>query len=177
MSKSPTIIPKRVPLGPARVKPGEILEQEFIIPRGLTQSMLADKMGVDRMRINEIVRGKRAITADTALRLAGIFGTTPQFWLGLQNDHDLAVAAQSHPETIKMKVPAYVLDPRTPNEEAYIPIDEIEPGSELAEAVIRNEAQFSKDFVARRSKERKAELERLRLLSVYLRVEPPKERK
>ena len=92
MLKSSTTI-KGVPLGPALVTPGEILAEEFLRPLGLTQSQLALKMGVDRMRINEIIRGTRAITADTALRLAAVLNTTPQFWLGLQTDHDLAKAA------------------------------------------------------------------------------------
>jgi addiction module HigA family antidote len=92
MLKSSTTI-EGVPLGPALVTPGEILAEEFLRPLGLTQSQLADKMGVDRMRINEIVRGTRTITADTALRLAAVLDTTPQFWLGLQTDHDLAKAA------------------------------------------------------------------------------------
>jgi antitoxin HigA-1 len=72
----------------------EFLEQEFMIPRGLNQTELAEKMGVDRMRVSEIIRGERAITADTALRLAAVSGTTPRFWLGLQSDYDLAVAAK-----------------------------------------------------------------------------------
>ena len=92
MSKSP-IITKKVPLGPARVTPGEILEQEFLIPLAISQSQLAEKIGVDRMRISEIIRGARKITPDTALRFAAFFDTTPKFWLGIQNDHDLAIAA------------------------------------------------------------------------------------
>jgi len=94
MLKSSTTT-KSVPLGPALVTPGEILAEEFLRPLGLTQSQLALKMGIDRMRINEIVRGTRAITADTALRLAEVLNTTPHFWLGLQTDHDLAKAARS----------------------------------------------------------------------------------
>jgi len=97
MLKSSTTT-KGVPLGPALVTPGEILAEEFLRPLGLTQSQLALKMGVDRMRINEIIRGTRAITADTALRLAEVLNTTPQFWLGLQADHDLAKAARSKKE-------------------------------------------------------------------------------
>ncbi len=93
MSKLPITI-KGVPLGPAEVLPGEILEQEFMLARDLNQTQLAEKMGVDRMRVSEIIRGERAITADTALRLAAVFGTTARFWLGLQNDHDLAIAAK-----------------------------------------------------------------------------------
>ena len=91
-----SITTKSVPLGPAQITPGEILEQEFLLPRGISQSQLAEKMQVDRMRVSEIIRGERAITADTALRLADVFGTTPRFWLGLQIDHDLAKAALKH---------------------------------------------------------------------------------
>ena len=69
--------------------PGEILLLEFIEPLGLTQSGLARAIGVPPRRINEIVLGKRAITADTDLRLARYFGLSEGFWLGLQSDHDL----------------------------------------------------------------------------------------
>ncbi len=69
--------------------PGEILLLEFIEPMGLTQNGLARAIGVAPRRINEIVLGKRAITADTDLRLARYFGLSEGFWLGLQSDHDL----------------------------------------------------------------------------------------
>lgn len=69
--------------------PGEILAEEFIEPNGLTQYGLAKAIGVDPMRISEIVRGKRAISADTALRLARYFGNSEQFWLNLQDHYDL----------------------------------------------------------------------------------------
>ena len=74
------------------VHPGEVLQEEFLKPMGLSQHRLALSIGVDARRINEIVLGKRRITADTALRLARFFGTTPQFWMGLQNDYDLDTA-------------------------------------------------------------------------------------
>lgn len=83
----------RVPLGPALVSPGEILDEEFLKPMGLSQSALAGRMGVTRMRISEIVRGKRAITAETAILLGGVLGTSPRFWMNLQASHDLAVAS------------------------------------------------------------------------------------
>jgi antitoxin HigA-1 len=73
------------------VHPGEILLEEFLKPMGLSQSQLALDISVHPRRINEIVLGKRSITADTALRLARYFGVTPQFWLGLQMDYDLDV--------------------------------------------------------------------------------------
>ncbi|MFZ5808963.1 MAG: HigA family addiction module antitoxin [Chloroflexota bacterium] len=77
------------------VHPGEILLEEFLKPMNLSQNRLAIDIGVDARRINEIVLGKRSITADTALRLARYFGTSPQFWLGLQAEYDLDVTLDS----------------------------------------------------------------------------------
>jgi len=74
------------------VHPGEILLKEFIEPMGLSQNRLALSLGVPARRINEIVLGKRGITADTALRLARYFKMSPQFWLGLQMDYELDMA-------------------------------------------------------------------------------------
>lgn len=74
------------------IHPGEVLLEEFIKPMGLSQNRLAINIGVDARRINEIVLGKRSITADTALRLARFFGNSPQFWMGLQTQYDLDVA-------------------------------------------------------------------------------------
>lgn len=71
------------------VHPGEILFEEFLAPLGISQNALARAAGVPPRRINEIVLGKRAVTADTALRLAAFFGTSEGFWLGLQADYDL----------------------------------------------------------------------------------------
>jgi addiction module HigA family antidote len=75
------------------VHPGEILLEEFLKPLGLSQNRLALSIGVPPRRINEIVLGKRSISADTALRLGRYFDMSPQFWLGLQMDYDLDVAA------------------------------------------------------------------------------------
>jgi addiction module HigA family antidote len=75
------------------VHPGEVLLEEFLKPMGMSQSRLALAIGVHPRRINEIVLAKRAITADTALRLARFYGTSAKFWLGLQTDYDLDVAA------------------------------------------------------------------------------------
>ncbi|MBF0177867.1 MAG: HigA family addiction module antidote protein [Magnetococcales bacterium] len=72
--------------------PGEILLEDFMKPLAITQYRLAKTMGVPPLRISQIVHGKRAITADTALRLARAFGTTPEFWLALQNRYDLESA-------------------------------------------------------------------------------------
>ena len=71
------------------VHPGEILIEEFLAPLGISQNALARAAGVAPRRINEIVLGKRAVTVDTALRLAAFFGTSEGFWLGLQADYDL----------------------------------------------------------------------------------------
>ena len=71
------------------IHPGEILQTEFLEPLGLSQNRLAREIGVPPRRINEIVHGKRAITADTALRLSKFFGTTAQFWLNLQSHYEL----------------------------------------------------------------------------------------
>ncbi len=71
------------------IHPGEVLLEEFLRPLGLSQNRLARSLGVPPRRINEIALGKRAVTADTALRLARYFGTSERFWLGLQIDYDL----------------------------------------------------------------------------------------
>ena len=71
------------------IHPGEILQTEFLEPLGLSQNRLAREIGVPPRRINEIVHGKRAITADTALRLSRFFGTTAQLWLNLQSHYEL----------------------------------------------------------------------------------------
>lgn len=74
------------------VHPGEVLREEFLMPMGISQNGLARALGVPPRRINEIVHGQRAVTADTALRLARYFGTSEGFWLGLQMDYDLEEA-------------------------------------------------------------------------------------
>jgi addiction module HigA family antidote len=72
--------------------PGEILLEEFLKPMGITQYRLAKEIGVPQRRIGEIVAGKRAVTADTGLRLSRFFGTSDGFWVGLQTDYDTAKA-------------------------------------------------------------------------------------
>ena len=74
------------------IHPGEVLLEEFLAPMGLSQNRIAREIGVPPRRINEIVHGKRAVTADTALRLARYFGTSEAFWMGLQADYDLEEA-------------------------------------------------------------------------------------
>lgn len=71
--------------------PGEILQDEFLEPLGLTQVALAKHLGISVQRINELIRGKRGITPETAWLLAQALGTTPEFWINLQTAHDLAL--------------------------------------------------------------------------------------
>ncbi len=73
----------------APVHPGEVLQEEYLTPLGITQHKLAVSIGVPPRRINEIVHGKRGISTDTALRLARYFGTTDRFWLNLQSRYDI----------------------------------------------------------------------------------------
>jgi len=70
--------------------PGEILQEEFLNPLGITQVAFAKHIGVPNQRVNEIVRGKRGVTPETAWLLAQALGTTPEFWINLQSAHDLA---------------------------------------------------------------------------------------
>jgi addiction module HigA family antidote len=88
----------------APVHPGEILLEEYLKPMGLSQHRLALCLGVDPRRINEIVQGKRAITADTALRLARFFGSSPQMWLNMQAWYDLEVAQDALGSRIEREV-------------------------------------------------------------------------
>ena len=74
------------------IHPGEVLSEEFLVPLGISQNALARAIGVPPRRVNEIVLGKRSITADTAVRLARALGTSEGFWMGLQADHDLEEA-------------------------------------------------------------------------------------
>jgi addiction module HigA family antidote len=75
------------------IHPGEVLLEEFMKPMGISQNRLGREIGVYPRRINEIVLGRRSITADTALRLARYFGTSSEFWMGLQADYDLEEAS------------------------------------------------------------------------------------
>jgi addiction module HigA family antidote len=90
------------------IHPGEVLLEEFLKPMGLSQNQLALSMGVSPRRINEIVLGKRRITANTALRLARYFSMSPQFWLGLQMDYDLDVTEDEIAERLQLEVRPYV---------------------------------------------------------------------
>ncbi len=92
---------------PGPIHPGEVLLEEFLKPMGLSQNRLALSIGVPSRRINEIVLGKRRITADTALRLARFFDMSPQFWLGLQMDYDLDVTQDALAERLEQEVRPY----------------------------------------------------------------------
>lgn len=76
--------------------PGEVLREEFLEPLNLTPYALAQALGVPRTRVERVVREETAITADTAHRLGRYFGTTPQFWINLQSEYDLRLAAADH---------------------------------------------------------------------------------
>ncbi|MEZ4752793.1 MAG: HigA family addiction module antitoxin [Bdellovibrionota bacterium] len=86
------------------ITPGEILQAEFLDPLGISQNKLARDLDVPVGRINEIVRAKRVITTDTALRLALYFGTTPEFWVNLQSNYDLKLAKRDLLPQIKQEI-------------------------------------------------------------------------
>jgi antitoxin HigA-1 len=92
--------PKKLP----PIHPGEILREEFMKPRGLSQNALARALHVPPRRINEIVLERRGITADTALRLARFFGTSAEIWTGLQADYDLRLARYQKERQIEREV-------------------------------------------------------------------------
>ena len=86
------------------IHPGEVLKEYFLKPLALSQYMLAKALGVPQIRISQIVNGKRAVTPDTALRLARYFGTTPELWLGMQMTYDLEKARDEHAADIEGEV-------------------------------------------------------------------------
>lgn len=85
--------------------PGEMLLEEFLKPRGITQVALARKMGVPVQRVNTLINGKRGVTADTAVLLSEALDTTPEFWMGLQSDFDLWHALQKRGKKPGPRVP------------------------------------------------------------------------
>jgi addiction module HigA family antidote len=89
------------------VHPGEVLLEEFLNPMGLSQNKLAVNIGVPARRINEIVLEKRKVTADTALRLGRFFGISSEFWLGLQSQYDLDIAADALGDRLEKEVKEY----------------------------------------------------------------------
>jgi len=86
------------------VHPGETLKEDFLRPLGLSANRLAIELQVPVTRIHDIVRGKRAISADTALRLSRYFGTSAQFWMNLQSNYDLEVAADARGAEIEQRI-------------------------------------------------------------------------
>ena len=90
------------------IHPGEILNEEFLKPLGVSQAKLALAIRVPPPRINAIIHGKRSITADTALRLGAYFKMEPQFWLNLQNNYDIGVAQSGVWEKIKKLIPEFI---------------------------------------------------------------------
>jgi antitoxin HigA-1 len=91
------------------IHPGEVLLEEFIKPMDLSQNRLAIDIGVDARRINEIVLGKRAVSADTALRLSRFFGNSAQFWMGLQSQYDLDVTEDQLGKRLDREVRPYAM--------------------------------------------------------------------
>ncbi len=88
------------------IHPGEILLEEFLIPLEITAYRLAKDTFIPQTRISEIIKGKRRITADTALRFAKYFGTSPRFWLGLQDDFDLEVESSQKSSELNNIIPS-----------------------------------------------------------------------
>ena len=82
------------------IHPGEVLREDFLVPLEMSANALANKLGVTPARINEIVREKRGITADTALRLAKFFGGSAQFWLNLQSTYELRLVESENPQLL-----------------------------------------------------------------------------
>jgi len=86
------------------IHPGEILREEFLRPLGMSMNRLADELHVPANRITQIVDGRRSVTGETALRLARYFGTSPEFWLGIQKDYDLQVARDEFEAEVEREV-------------------------------------------------------------------------
>jgi addiction module HigA family antidote len=88
----------------APIHPGETLREDVLMPLGMSVNQLARKLAVDATRLNDIVRGRRGISADTALRLARYLGTSAEFWMGLQAEYDLRIARQAKLKKIEREV-------------------------------------------------------------------------
>jgi addiction module HigA family antidote len=91
------------------IHPGEILREEFLVPLNMSASALAVALHVPAPRVNDVVRERRGVTADTALRLARFFGTSEAFWMGLQDDYDLAVTRKKLRAALKSITPLEAL--------------------------------------------------------------------
>lgn len=88
------------------IHPGEILSEEFLAPLGITAYKLSKEIGIPQTRTSQIIKGKRRITADTALRLSKYFGNSAKFWLGLQNDYDIE-EGKNDLKSVLESIPAY----------------------------------------------------------------------
>jgi len=86
------------------IHPGEILLKEFLRPLGMSMNRLADELHVPANRITQIVEGRRSVTGETSLRLARYFGTSPEFWLGMQKDYDLQIARDEFEAEVEREV-------------------------------------------------------------------------
>ncbi len=86
------------------IHPGEVIREEFLLPLTISVNQLARALAIDSARLNDVVRGRRGITADTALRLSRYLGTTAEFWMGLQSDYELRVARQAKLREIERSV-------------------------------------------------------------------------
>ena len=86
------------------IHPGEILLEEFLKPLGMSMNKLAEQLHVPANRITQIVEGRRSVSGETALRLARYFGTSPEFWLGMQKDYDLQVARDEFEAEVELQV-------------------------------------------------------------------------
>ncbi len=84
--------------------PGETIKEDYLLPLGMSVNQLAKHLGIGAARLNEVVRGRRGVTADTALRLARYFGTSAEFWMGLQSIYDLRTAEQESLDRIRREV-------------------------------------------------------------------------
>ena len=93
------------------VHPGEILRDEFLVPQGLSVYRLARALKIPRARLDDVVRGRRGVTVDTALRLGRYFGTTPEFWMNLQTRHDLEVVGRTLHSKIEREIEPHAAGP------------------------------------------------------------------
>jgi addiction module HigA family antidote len=103
-SKSWTTIRRKTAMTMKPPHPGETIKEEYLVPLGMSTTALAKELGIGAPRLNEIVRGRRSVTADTALRLARYFGTTPELWINLQSFYDLRMAQRKAGKTIERQV-------------------------------------------------------------------------
>jgi addiction module HigA family antidote len=104
MSKSATTMTNKGRRTFAPVHPGEVILHDYLEPLGMSQYALAKALGITQARLGEIVRGRRAISPDTALRLARYFGTSAEFWVGMQAQYDLEVARDAREAAIARQV-------------------------------------------------------------------------